>query len=117
MGKEFKIVGDDISDGYHTFDELYEHRCLLFIAFVLQLNCEHLDRVYYVQDHMEGWDLLVIEQISSKEAPIQISYHVPKQFRDAYEYKVPRKNIDEHVWDGHTSSDVLDRLKIRLKVK
>ena len=25
-GKIFKIVDGDMSDGYHTFDELYEHR-------------------------------------------------------------------------------------------
>lgn len=32
--KAFKIVGNDLSDGYHTFDELYDHRCLLFLAWM-----------------------------------------------------------------------------------
>ena len=32
--KIFKIVNGDISDGYHTFDELYKHRCLLWICYV-----------------------------------------------------------------------------------
>lgn len=35
MSKKFQIEGGDISDGYHTFDELYEHRCLLFIRLCL----------------------------------------------------------------------------------
>lgn len=28
------IDAGKVSDGYHTFDELYEHRCLLFINLV-----------------------------------------------------------------------------------
>ena len=32
MGKQFEIQDNDISDGYHTFSELYEQRALLFIA-------------------------------------------------------------------------------------
>ena len=30
--KTFTIKNGDISDGYHTFDELYEHRIALFIT-------------------------------------------------------------------------------------
>lgn len=35
MSKTFKIQNNDISDGYHTFDELYEHRVLLYLNLCL----------------------------------------------------------------------------------
>ena len=51
--KTFKIVNGDMSDGYHTFDELYEHRCLLFIVLCLQ----NKSRAFW-RPHYEGWPLL-----------------------------------------------------------
>lgn len=53
MSKKFEIVGNDISDGYHTFDELYEHRCLLFINLCLA----HPNAAYW-RPHYDGWPLL-----------------------------------------------------------
>lgn len=92
------IQDGDISDGYHTFAELYEHRCLLFINLILT------DRknAYWKPD-FEGWDCIYWE---SPEG--QISYHVPTRFRSLYEKKIEKHDI--HVWDGHTSGDVVKRL-------
>lgn len=101
--KTFKIVGNDISDGYHTFDELYDHRCLLFIAWLASDGCP--GKSYWLKDHFKGWDLLgvYIEGIG------QISYHIPEKYRDLYAKRV--EEIKSHEWDGHLSADVITRLQ------
>lgn len=105
MSKTFKIVDGDISDGYHTFDELYEHRCLLYAAWVQMVrHCIDVE-VYWVPEHFEGWDLLVVEM----EGVGQVSYHLPEKLRYLYERNVV-KALDEHTFDGHTPDEVLKRI-------
>ncbi len=102
-----------ISDGYHTFDELYDHRITLFIALcsvLRQLNAIEENWVWRAKLHsdgseFEGWFILGINDEPGK----QITYHLPMSrweetnFADTCEY-APK-------WDGHTSADVLERLK------
>lgn len=95
-GKSFKIIENDISDGYHTFDELYEHRCLLFINLCLLIP----DKCYR-RHGFDGWPLLVMETNFG-----QISYHVPQKF----EYLFSHIKEGGPEWDLHTSKDVADRL-------
>lgn len=101
--KTFKIKDGDISDGYHTFDELYEHRNLLFINLFKRVGGNQ--SCYWVAEHYPGWDLLVID---SKEG--QMSYHVPIQLRPCYE-KRDRLELSQHGYDGHTPADVVERLR------
>jgi hypothetical protein len=97
MSKTFKIVGNDISDGYHTFEELYKHRIALFIKL-----CNFLGGCYIQKDHYEGWDAVYLHLPEG-----QISYHIPSSYRD----KLPRAvEVDGDFYDGHTSSEVVDRL-------
>lgn len=98
MGKKFEIVENDISDGYHTFNELYEHRCLLFL--VIARACA--DKFYWRPD-FEGWFVLYWE---SPEG--QISYHIPNKHLHLIQEHVERD--DAHVFDGHKGEDVLHRL-------
>ncbi len=100
--KTFKVVGNDISDGYHTFDELYEHRCLLWIA-LCRRNPWQFEAVWY-PEHFEGWDLLTAETDAG-----QISYHVPMKYRPLYENHICKALTLPH-FDGHTSADVVKRL-------
>lgn len=104
MSKTFKIVGDDLSDGYHTFDELYEHRCLLFINLCLELRHDA-----YWRPHYEGWPLLGLRTNVG-----QITYHVPERFLPLFEGKIERGGP---AWDGHTSADVIERLQALAGVK
>lgn len=96
--KKFNIVGGDLSDGYHTFDELYEHRCLLFLNLCLQDKTN----AFWKPD-FEGWFCLYWESPSG-----QISYHIPNKFIPLVENKITRD--ENHVWDKHVSSDVIFRL-------
>lgn len=113
----------NFSDGYHTFDELYEHRCLLFLLFAASYN-EQLDSLekqtvvdldheskyawwsHYHHDgsFMEGW---VIAGVKLRDK--MITYHLPVKYVNQlgkhlrYLDRAPE-------WDGHTSQDVLDRM-------
>jgi len=98
MSKTFKILNGDISDGYHTFDELYEHRCLLFINFALSDV-----KTAFWRPHHDGWPLIGIETGYG-----QITYHVPEKYLPLFKDKIQQGGPD---WDGHTSDDVLERLK------
>src|SRR5689334_1578024 len=67
-----------ISDGYHTFDELYEHRHALFIALCSlldDLGHPHIwrSRVHADGSSFEGWFLMGI----GREPGEQITYHLP----------------------------------------
>ena len=89
----------EISDGYHTFNELYFHRNLLFINLCLQLK----ERACW-KPHYPGWPILFLELPTG-----QISYHIPEDLLPLIEGKIPRN--DEMTWDGHSSEMVLEKLR------
>jgi hypothetical protein len=93
-----------ISDGYHTFNELYEHRIVLYMAF-----CKSLEpAVWKSKKHSdgstwEGWFLLGIFEDKGK----QITYHLPEKYWDQCQFK----ELDQAPeFDGHTSAEVLKRI-------
>lgn len=95
---EKKKVTGETSDGYHTFNELYDHRCLLWINFCLN----NPDKCYLVENHFEGWFLLGKETSQG-----QISYHCPNKFLNLCS-TIERRHPE---FDGHTSKDVIKRLE------
>ncbi len=97
--KTFKIVGNDISDGYHTFDELYDHRVLIYINLCLLMK----DKAAWRPD-FEGWYCLYLDLNGA-----QISYHCPNKTLSLIEGKITRN--DQMVFDGHQGSDVIYRLE------
>lgn len=107
----FTEGGDNmqVSDGYHTMDELYEHRYALYIALANNLNLDsaygHVWKSKKNSDGSEwdGWFLLGIGIEPGK----QVTYHLPIKFWD----EVFCAEIPEGIFDGHTSQDVLTRLK------
>jgi hypothetical protein len=112
IDKDNVLKSDDseigkVSDGYHTFDELYDHRCLLFIALCVQLK--HSFEVGWKCDY-PGWFLLFAELPTG-----QISYHIPEKYLD-YVAKNGINECNDYQWDGHTSNDVINRLIGFIKV-
>lgn len=108
--KKEKVDTNLISDGYHTFGELYEQRATLYIA-LCRVLCETLDRyVWRSTKHsdkttQEGWFILGINDSKG----IQMTYHLPISKWQETEFA---KTLDcAPEWDGHTSNDVLERLK------
>lgn len=92
----------DISDGYHTMDELYYHRTVLF-SVIANL---HRDRSYKSWKHEDGsmFDDMFIAVI--KTANGDYSYHCDAKYWDLF--KIPEREFAEK-WDGHLPKDV-DRL-------
>lgn len=98
-------------DGYHTFDELYDHRIALYIALcrVLKSDADHngiwRSKLHSDGSAFDGWFILGIGKANDK----QITYHLPlsrwgeTEFAETLEFAP--------TWDGHTSADVLSRLK------
>lgn len=104
-----------ISDGYHTFGELYEHRIQLWIALC---KAEHLVKYYenYANpvwrslshsdgSSLDGWFILGINNSRTG----QITYHLPISKWDECSFAETLDKAPE--FDGHTSADVLERLK------
>jgi hypothetical protein len=97
---------NQISDGYHTFGELYEHRITLFTALCRKLS---KGRVWRTQTHSDGsvWEGWFVLGIGFKHGE-QITYHLPLSKWDDAEFA---ETIDKAPdYDGHTSDDVLQRI-------
>lgn len=113
----------EISDGYHTFKELYRHRNLLFIALCRQFNNFEMfgwrqigienpnqRQVWRSKFHSDGssydgWFILGLNRDKGR----QITYHLPD---DMWELTSFAQTLDRGPeWDGHTPDDVLERLE------
>jgi hypothetical protein len=101
----------EVSDGFHTFNELYNHRMTLFIALCKQVNGFKTE-VWRSKNHSNGipcfngeWFVLGINTEEGK----QITYHLPiSRWDEAHFAKTLHK---APIFDGHTPGDVLDRIK------
>jgi hypothetical protein len=103
-------VTGETSDGYHTFNELYEHRHVLF-AHLLQNSYMYDSQVFFWKtwrnQNGEVWDGWFIAGIDTEYG--QISYHMPAEWWDRLPVVTEIERNENY--DGHTSSDVLLRLK------
>lgn len=109
-----KSDNECVCDGYHTFNELYDHRNALFIALckVVDIFFEgsEKNKVWRAQLHSDGtqydgWFILGINEKKGK----QMTYHLPMSLWNATDFAVDLGRAPE--FDGHTSDDVLNRLK------
>jgi hypothetical protein len=103
----------EVSDGYHTFSELYEHRCTLWIALCrlhLQLtNKYRVNKIWRSKVHSDGtqydgWFVLGM----GSDGRSQITYHLPDSRWEECGFAEPLSQCPE--FDGHTSADVLKRI-------
>lgn len=100
------------SDGYHTFDELYEFRKVFNAALFNEWHKQNnLYQVHKSKRHNDGelcfgggW-FIVVAMLPSG----QISNHY--QLKDWDLFKIPETETALFRFDGHTGNDVLNRLK------
>ena len=95
---------DKLSDGYHTFDELYYHRMAL-TARLTHFIPAHRSRKHH-DGTMFAYSFIVVFYVDH----IQCSYHYNLKYWDLFDHIETREFADE--WDGHTPEDVT---KILLK--
>ncbi len=102
-----------VSDGFHTFGELYEHRIVLFIALIKQLIVSRPELpVWKSRKHDDGieWEGWFIVGIGDENTEgVQITYHFPSSKWDDCAFIPDRKRAPK--WDGHSPEDALERLK------
>lgn len=97
-------VTGETSDGYHTFNELYHHRAVLFSVTVR----DHIDRAWKSKAHHDGtmYDGMFIVGIETPSG--QATYHYDI---DPYWDMFDCKELDRAPeWDGHTPDDAIERI-------
>lgn len=119
INEAIKLLPEDqkelVSDWYHTFKELYEHRVTLFVSL-----CNHIERIWDMScwcgtvawksklhadgTMYDGWFIAGIWERKWKT----LTYHLPiSEWNNMYIEEIP--NAPE--WDWHTSDDVIKLLK------
>lgn len=97
---------DEVSDGFHTFGELYDHRTALFMAFLKSRSSESWMSKRHCDDSFwKGWFVAGTTLPSG-----DITYHLDIKYWDI----LKRANVlvldKAPTWDRHTSADVLHRI-------
>ena len=101
----------NISDGYHTFNELYEFRMVYNAALFNEWAVQNKYNVHKSFKHNDGEDcfgggwFVVCAMLPDG----QITNHYENKHWNLF--NIPATEIALWPWDGHTSKDVLDRLK------
>lgn len=103
--KEIRPNEGKVSDGYHTFDELYDFRREYNAALVNT----HVYPSHKSLRHSDGelcfgggWFIVIIDLPTG-----QISNHYETKYWDEFDCE-ERERADK--WDGHSEKDVLNRL-------
>jgi hypothetical protein len=100
----------EVSDGYHTFNELYEYRMLYNAALFNEFAKQGLYDVHKSRKHSDGeypfgdsnWFIVMAELPTG-----QISNHY--EMKDWDNFQIPEKEV-ANKWDGHSPRDVTNRL-------
>ena len=115
---EFEHEELEVSDGYHTFDELYDHRITLFVALARLSRRQEMkigefpgqpfvwrSKLHSDGSAFDGWYILGIGNFEGQ----QITYHLPMDRWEETDFAATLELAPK--FDGHTSADVLERLK------
>lgn len=97
-------IDENTSDGYHTFNELYHHRAMLFSVIVKIFA----DRAWKSKLHADGtmYDGMFIVGIETPDG--QATYHYDV---DPYWDMFQCKEVDHAPeWDGHTPDQAIERI-------
>ena len=98
-----KNSADDISDGYHTFGDLYKHR-----TYLLALAMIHIPYAWKARKHEDGtmFDGMFVVGFPTPNG--MVTYHCDNEYWN--DFKVPEIPHAPH-FDGYSDADVLDREK------
>ena len=98
-------INGDTSDGYHTFNELYHHRAILFSVIVKAFS----DKAWKSLRHHDGtmYDGMFIVGIDTPEG--QATYHYDiDPYWDMFECRELERAPE---WDGHTPAQAIERIR------
>lgn len=97
-------INGDTSDGYHTFNELYHHRALLFSVIVKAFP----DKAWKARQHHDGtmYDGMFIVGIDTPEGQANYHYDI-----DPYWGLFDCQELERAPeWDGHTPAQAIERI-------
>ena len=101
---ESESISGKTSDGYHTFDELYHHRAILFSVIVRN----YPELCWKSKKHHTGdiYDGMFIVGINTPDGQASYHYNI-----DPYWDMFDCKEL-EHApkWDGHTPQEAIERI-------
>lgn len=99
------VINGTTSDSYHTFNELYHHRMVLFSVICNTFK----SRAWKSKLHDDGtmFDDYFIVGIDTPEGMFTYHYHL-----DNWDYFNVRELKNAPKWDGHTSDDISRLLSI-----
>ncbi len=98
------VITGETSDGYHTFNELYHHRAVLFSVIVKAFP----DRAWKSRKHHDGsmYDGMFIVGIETPDG--QATYHYDiNPYWDMFQCKELEYAPE---WDGHTPAQAIARI-------
>lgn len=94
----------EFSDGYHTFNELYHHRAILFAVICNQFKKLAWKSTLHSDDTM--YDDMFIVGINTPQGPATYHYNI-EPYWDLFDCKELPKAPE---WDGHTPDDAIKRI-------
>ncbi len=94
----------EVSDGYHTFNELYHHRAVLFSVICNQ----HPERAWKSKKHHDGtmYDGMFIVGVETPEGAATYHYDIDPYWDI---FHVPEVEYAPE-WDGHTPAEAIRRI-------
>ena len=98
-------INGETSDGYHTFNELYHHRAVLFSVIVKAFS----DKAWKSLQHNDGtmYDGMFIVGIDTPDG--QATYHYDiDPYWDMFECRELERAPE---WDGHTPVQAIERIR------
>lgn len=97
-------VTGETSDGYHTFNELYRHRAVLFSVIVKTFP----EKAWKARQHSDGsmFDGMFIVGIDTPDGPATYHYDLDPYW-DMFRCKEVERAPE---WDGHTAADAIERI-------
>ena len=98
------VITGETSDGYHTFNELYHHRAVLFSVIVKAFP----ERAWKARQHHDGtmYSGMFIVGIDTPDG--QSSYHYDiDPYWDMFECRELERAPE---WDGHTPAQAIERI-------
>ena len=99
------IDTNNISDGQHTFGELYEHRAKLFSVICNQES--NSQRAWKSRLHEDGSMFTGYFIVGIETPEGQATYHYEMRYWDLFNVKELEKAPK---WDGHTPEQAIDRI-------
>ena len=97
------VITGETSDGYHTFNELYHHRAVLFSVIV----AHHPELSWKSKHHHDGtmYDGMFIVGINTPQG--QATYHNDLPYWDMFKCQEVEYAPE---WDGHTPAQAIARI-------